>query len=253
LKFLRNGFTFLIALLGLGCSLLALSFDYPHAWMPVALSCLAVAFFACAEWLPTIAFRFLGATALSLNVISLFLVSSVQRMNIFQRERPMTLDVMMVAGFVLTLLAFGSILLVAKSRRKPAVLIFLAILMVSLVAYASSSQGGPSSMLDFLTRQLGMSASVAEHLTIAIRKSIHFGFYGILASMILMAAKAGRVDAPRALRLALVCALAVACFDELRQTTAEFRSGSVWDIVLDMLGATTFSLLSSATKGVTSK
>jgi VanZ family protein len=45
----------------------------------------------------------------------------------------------------------------------------------------------------------------------------------------------------------LLMVLCLASFDELRQTTAPNRTGSAWDVTLDMTGATVFAFLGAAT------
>jgi VanZ family protein len=114
-----------------------------------------------------------------------------------------------------------------------------------LVAFFSSSTGAAGHMLSFAMRHLGLSRPSAEELVLVVRKTIHFCFYGTLAVFAFRAARAGGLKS--ALAYALLFALAHASFDELRQSSYSDRTGSFWDVLLDMGGAVTFAGVAQAT------
>lgn len=109
-----------------------------------------------------------------------------------------------------------------------------------LVAYYSSSAGGPGSMLGFLTRVLGINPDLAGIIVVVVRKCLHFTFYGILALASARAMRLGGVDAYRTTVFGVLWSLAHACFDELRQTGEVGRTGSGWDVLLDLAGILVF-------------
>ena len=107
------------------------------------------------------------------------------------------------------------------------------------IAYFSGGKGGADPKVLSMMDWFNLDESTARTLVIVIRKSLHFMVYGILA---LSAFRLANPASGRSLALVfgLLIALSLALFDELRQSTATNRTGSGWDVGLDMLGATTF-------------
>lgn len=74
-----------------------------------------------------------------------------------------------------------------------------------------------------------------------IRKAAHFVEYGVLA---LLAARAFSISGVRKWAMpAFITSLAVASIDEIGQSFQAARTGSVWDVLLDMAGASAGLLL----------
>lgn len=111
------------------------------------------------------------------------------------------------------------------------------------VVYFSGSGGGPDPMVAWLRNHFQISEETAHTATIAIRKTLHFTVYGSLAGIACSLADL-RFDVKKAATFGFACALLFASFDEFRQTTSPGRTGSVWDIGLDMAGASCFLGLS---------
>ena len=107
------------------------------------------------------------------------------------------------------------------------------------IAYFSDGKGGADPMIAALMDRFQLDESTARTLVVAIRKALHFLVYGCLALAALRLANP-RHHRNTAIAFGLLIALSFALFDELRQATATNRTGSAWDIGLDMLGATTF-------------
>lgn len=110
------------------------------------------------------------------------------------------------------------------------------------VAWFSGGQGSVGESDSWLARVLNLSPETAHALIVALRKGVHFVFYGVVAAL---AAQAARLAGnPR--RYALLAGLAVAAllgtFDEGRQSLIPYRSGSPWDVLLNLAGALTLSL-----------
>lgn len=128
-------------------------------------------------------------------------------------------------------------------RTGPRRFLLLLAVQVALVAYFSSGRGGSGAMVHWLVAQ-GLSDAQAHSLTLAFRKTVHFTFYGTVGWTALQAARGSGAERNKAVRTALLAALAVASFDELRQSGYANRTASAWDVLLDLAGAFTFVGLS---------
>ena len=145
-------------------------------------------------------------------------------------------------AFVLGVAGLLTFVVTAKgSRTAP----WLALLggAVVLVAYFSGGQGSAGTMLRWLVAH-GASDADAHRVTLAFRKTVHFTFYGLTGLTSLRALRAAGSELPDSARAALLAALALASFDELRQSAYANRTGSAWDVLLDLAGASTFVGLS---------
>lgn len=105
-----------------------------------------------------------------------------------------------------------------------------------LVAYFSGGAGGAGGWTEAFARLLGITLEQAQAMTFGVRKSAHFVFYGLLAAAAFRPAWKGGLKAVPAAVWALVWAVMHATFDELRQRGTTARSGSGWDVVLDLAG-----------------
>lgn len=117
-----------------------------------------------------------------------------------------------------------------------------------LVAGFSGPAGGAGRMYVFLTEWLGVAPAAAESIVFYARKGMHLGLYALLAGV---AFGFARLFVPRrAAVFALAWALVHATFDETRQAMSVGRTGAVWDVLLDMVGAVLALVLAA---GVASK
>lgn len=141
-----------------------------------------------------------------------------------------------------SILALGTFITVGRKSarlRKFAGVLFSLFVLCWLVAAFSSSTGSGSKMITFAMDYLGMSRDGAETAVLILRKTLHFGFYGILGWLALRTATQGGLKRGFAL-FALLFVLAHCSFDELRQSGYADRTGSVWDVCLDLAGAAVF-------------
>lgn len=103
--------------------------------------------------------------------------------------------------------------------------------------FSASATGGP---LLRLVRWLfeDLDAATRLKLTMWIRKSAHFVEYGILALLAfraaLISAHRSQITTPAWITLFLVAAVAAA--DEARQTFSPVRTGSPYDVLIDITG-----------------
>jgi VanZ family protein len=108
-----------------------------------------------------------------------------------------------------------------------------------VIVYFSGGGGGADPMVRFAIERLGMSPGQAETFIVMLRKTIHFTWYGLLALSAYRLANP-KFDLRPAVVFGLQMALTFAIYDEFRQSTATNRTGTLWDVGLDMLGATAF-------------
>lgn len=113
-----------------------------------------------------------------------------------------------------------------------------------LIAAFSGSQGAPGSYPSWLELLLGLDPAAAEVLSTVSRKVVHFLFYGTFA-LLTLRAMPGRPYG-RAVGIALLIVALYAWTDETRQMASAVRSGSLWDVLLDLSGACAFLALASA-------
>jgi VanZ family protein len=97
----------------------------------------------------------------------------------------------------------------------------------AVILWASTDSFSSSESRGWLASAVG--AELADALNIAIRKLGHVVAYGILGIL------AWRAD--RRLVVALSVALIVAVTDESRQSMTRLRTGSAWDVLLDVIAA----------------
>jgi len=116
---------------------------------------------------------------------------------------------------------------------------FLLFLLGLAIVYLSGGKGGADPMVRFFIQSFGLDEGSAHSAVILFRKSIHFFAYGSLGWAAYRLANP-RFDLKSAALFGLGIAAAFAVFDEFRQTAATNRSGSFWDIGLDLLGCVTF-------------
>ena len=114
-----------------------------------------------------------------------------------------------------------------------------------LVAFFSSSTGAGHHMVDALMKALRMDQDEAQTVVLIFRKSMHFLFYGCFGWFGYRLAIRGGA-AKQAVLLGLAVVLMHASFDEIRQSGYGDRTGSFWDVCLDMAGASGFVLSAAA-------
>lgn len=107
------------------------------------------------------------------------------------------------------------------------------------VAYLSGGVGGAGRFFAWL-QEMGLSLAQADMVVLIVRKSIHVTAYGAFA----VCAFGGLKDClwgPRSrLVLAVGWPLAFAVFDEIKQSRASGRTGSAYDVLIDLAGIALF-------------
>lgn len=233
--------------LGFGVTLLgllALNMLYRGVWMPLALVGALGALFS---WHPRlsrapgspwfIAFFGLIGTAIWMLGVGLSPVRLLQ-----------TMALAMPGLFVvLALFVFVVFLRRNLAAEKTQVLYLPIALMLCVLGWTvirfSGGKGGADPMVEFVMSTLSLSEETARNLVIAFRKSIHFIGYGLVAWSAYRLANP-KFDVKAAAIFGFGVAFSVSLFDEFHQSLATNRTGSVWDVGLDMLGALTFLTVS---------
>jgi VanZ family protein len=120
---------------------------------------------------------------------------------------------------------------------------WLLVLLWTAVLWWLGSEGGSlnstSRFIGPLLRWLLPEApqSALDQIHFLLRKGAHVGGYGVLTLLTLRALLAStRAAAPRLAVLALAWVLAVAACDEIHQASSPARTGSAWDVALDLSG-----------------
>jgi VanZ family protein len=112
-----------------------------------------------------------------------------------------------------------------------------------IVAFFSSAKGGADPMIAWVQSVLHLSADQAETFVVVLRKAIHITFYAAAGLAAWRLARGSGAPPDRSTVFALSAPLATAIFDEVRQSTIAGRTGSVWDVLLDMVGVAVVVLI----------
>lgn len=235
------GFAFVVGFL------LLLSFLTSHAWLPIAY---AVGFGCLLSLVPGIKGSRLGTAigiAMTITVGAVWVRSEGL---LTMGGRAVTSEMMAVAWVVA--LAGPALILAGvwrhQLRNTRSYLPWLAVLLVLAVIVAQSSNAGASAgrMVGFVIRHFHLSRETAETVVVVFRKTIHFSYYGFVGFAAWRGGCDGGLGKNGLLTFAFAAPLLVASFDEIRQSTQVGRTGSIWDVLLDMAGAAAFIAIAAA-------
>jgi hypothetical protein len=102
-------------------------------------------------------------------------------------------------------------------------------------AHFSGGAGGPSGMHQWIMATFGLDADTAWNTMVFLRKGMHFFGYGLLAQG--ARTLASHLSLPWPVALGLLWCFAHAAIDEARQAATVGRTGTAWDVVLNLSGA----------------
>jgi len=151
----------------------------------------------------------------------------------------------------MAVVAIWLIVKAVQDRRRPWFSLWFLLMMACglLVLQYSGPDGAPNDFAARLAAYLHISMPSAEAIVIAVRKTIHFAFYGLFAFFAVKAGICAGAPWHKALWSGVAFALMHAVFDESRQAFSAGRSGSFWDVLLDAAGMAIFVLLLSRRGG----
>lgn len=145
------------------------------------------------------------------------------------------------ASLLVVLVAIVGWLQWEATHRKWSWSFVLAVAFGLFIAYASGPGGGPGWMHAFFLQLFGEGNREAADLAVLlVRKSLHFCGYGAAAFCAAWAAWRQGADRRISVLAGYGWCLPISVFDEWNQTFAGNRTGSGWDVLLDMAGMTVF-------------
>ncbi len=149
-----------------------------------------------------------------------------------------------LAGAWLAACAFAGI---ASRPYAPKALIWLACMALGSIAIVrfSGGSGGADVMKDWFARFFGLEPGAAGAVVWAVRKSIHFCFYGALGLVSYRWARSIGCLPLVAASAAFAFTALHAVFDEWSQGSVLTRSSSAYDMLLDLAGFACFVGLAS--------
>lgn len=143
-------------------------------------------------------------------------------------------------GFAAALIILGVLVSRKNLALDSPLTLFGLVLLPMLLAYYSSPAGSPGDLAYRISQWLGVSEDAGEAILIGARKTVHFVFYGFMALIAWL--RFSRSPAVWAIAFVLFHA----AFDELRQSGYVSRTGSIWDVLIDLAGALTFIAIARA-------
>lgn len=222
--------------------LLLYALDQPSLWLPLLF---AAGFFGILQFAPRLVGRFSLAGVFGAISCLLWLRSGSETFSKLHDK----LEQAFQAAFLALAMAFaaGAWFKLARDRQKRLLGPVFALMFLGwLVSFFSGSKGSADPMVEWLVRTFGLEPLVAENLIVAFRKGVHLCFYGVVAGAAYLMALGNGSPKRIALWAGMCTALVFGAFDELRQSALPDRVGSVWDVLLDLVGAATALILISA-------
>lgn len=145
-------------------------------------------------------------------------------------------------GGLWAFLALGLALVLGHTLRKGGAPLAWALAVCAagcLIAYFSGERGGNGSWIEEVMRVFHWDRATAESAVLWLRKSLHFTFYGSVGWLGWRTVRVGGGSVGQGVAAGALVALASAMVDEGRQLASAGRTGSAWDVLLDMAGAAT--------------
>lgn len=219
---------------------------FPWYWLPILMGCVISAVVAIQPWFVNTRLSGPFCLAITLGTSLTYSLSATPITARIATTIPQYARIGELVLFILSILLFVTRGLFQRKTAKMTAWLLIPIAAGCTLGYVSGGIGGGDHMVAWAMANLHMSRETAEEIVHYLRKTIHFTAYGFVGLSFFHGALAGGAQKARSALFALLCVLCLASFDELRQTTAPNRTGSVWDVALDMSGATTFTLIASA-------
>ena len=213
---------------------------FPWFWLPLLCG---VALIGCAvphRWLQKSGLTWRYGFAAALAVCTTYSASSktvTTRLGPLVPQLAILILLSACAFAVIQMLSAG---LAQKAARPISLWLLIPVTGCAVVGMVSGGVGGADHMVVWLLAHTHLTQARAEELVHYFRKGIHLSAYGLVGLALSRAALSGKATNAGAWMFALSSTLCLASFDEIRQTTAPNRSGSAWDVALDMTGAALF-------------
>lgn len=235
---------------GLLCTtllMLILNDIFLWVWLPIVMGIAMTVVVRYQPWLRISGLGVLVSGTLLFGLTFTYCLSAQVPISRFGSRSPNAALIVEGSLFALSFLPFLGVGLTSRKTAPVTAWMIVPILAVCVVGYVSGGIGGADHMQKWLISVFQLPQDQAETIIHWLRKTIHFVAYGSVGYCLFRSAIAGRSSKKRAILFSLLMVLCLASFDELRQTTAPNRTGSAWDVTLDMTGATVFAFLGAAT------
>ena len=239
-----------LVVLGLAAAVFALStvvsLATPGVWM---LPAICLLFGILIGWFPPLNSpgNRIGATTFFFGIFAAQWITVVQFVEHFDRNKAKIVFVLQSVeigiGLAISCLAALHLVFFGKLSTRQRAYFAALCLFGWLVARFSGPPGGPTSQIQWLMDFFHLTPDQAEGIVTAIRKCFHFLFYGSLGGLALACAGAMGATRDVAIRLGVAFPLMFALFDERMQALTPGRTGSIFDVMLDMSGVATFLMI----------
>jgi len=223
-----------------------LEYTFHWIWLPVLMGVIVSTIVGFQPWFTASRLSRLFCVALTVGAAVTYSMSVAPQPNEMGPKFPRVAIDLGACVFLVVLGLFIARCLLQRKTAKMAAWLLLPIAAGCVLGYVSGGIGGSDHMVEWAIRVLHMSREQAETGVHYLRKTIHLCAYGTLGLAYFRAAITGGAEKSRSIGFALLSVLTMASFDELRQTTAPNRTGSIWDVMLDVTGAFIFVMLASA-------
>jgi VanZ family protein len=211
----------------------------PGVAAPVAFSLLIALLLGGRSWVP---FGF--PSCLGFGTLAVWFATQPRNRTtwMFAKEIGPITRLLVTLTILASVLLLGGLFRATPAQRRALVPLLPLLAMTLLVAKFSGDAGGSDPMRQWFASQFHLTVDQAHTAVILVRKAIHFTFYALIGFAATRAARYGE-DPGAARWTGLGYAFLLACFDEVRQADFANRTGSAWDVGLDMLGALTGSAI----------
>lgn len=225
-----------------GVTILAavLNNTFPWFWLPLLMGVAVSTVVAFQPWLLSSRLGHLFCCALMFGTCLTYSMSTPPVTSFLGSIFPRVAQLIGTSVFAISVGMFAARGLTQRKTSKMTAWLFIPIAAGCILGYVSGRIGGGNYMIDFAIKFLHLTYDQASTIVHYVRKTIHFSAYGFVGYSLFRAGVYGSATKQRAAGFALLCVLCLASFDEMRQTTAPNRTGSPWDVMLDMAGATFF-------------
>lgn len=240
MRFLPAAGVFILGGAAATAAVICLDDSYPLSWLPILMG---VAVSIVASFQPWLAAGRLArpfCIALALGATSTFCLSTPPVTTRLGPWLPNLLLFALALGFLYHAALFETRGFQSPQFRAATAWLTIPLLGGCVLGYVSGGIGGADHMVIRAMAWFHLSREQAEVLVHYFRKGIHVSAYGFMGLSLLQAAICGKASLSKSFSFAMLTIFCMASFDELRQTTAPNRTGSAWDVALDMTGAALF-------------
>ncbi len=243
MKVVLGSLSFLLGFIVAPCLTIILNDVYPWFWLPVLAGASFYAVIALQSWLRNAPFRDPLIFCMSFAALTTYCYSTTPVITRLGSLFPKVWLGLVTLGLMASLVAYFSKSMRIRDLRPASIWLAVPILAALVVGYVSGGIGGANHMHKWITSLLHVNNDEAEIIVHWVRKAIHFTAYGGVGFACFRGATLASANRTGAVTFALCLVACIASFDEMRQTQAVNRTGSFWDVLLDLTGAACFILL----------